>query len=449
MVQENQFSRVLNGRDTLTLAFGAMIGWGWVVLAGDWVETAGTLGAVVAFVIGGALVCLIACTYAELATAMPKAGGEHVYSHRALGNFGSFICTWTIILGYVSVSAFEAVALPTVLDHIFDFEHLGHLWQIAGSDVYFTWALIGSLGAVLVTVVNIFGVKPAAFLQTVLVTLLIAGGLMLMTGSVVGGNTENLTPLFADGFAGVSAVIIMVPFMLVGFDVIPQAAEEINLPFKKIGKTLLAALALAVAWYVLIILSVSLALPAEQIANAELVTAAASEAGWNSKLAGTFLVIAGVGGIITSWNAFMVGGSRAIFAMARAKQLPGFLAYLHPKHNTPVNAILLIGVLSALAPLLGSKALVWFVNAGGLGIVIAYGFVALSFLVLRKNEPEMERPYKLKYGNTVGFLALAAAVGLVALYLPGSPSALVWPWEWLIFIGWSLLGFVFYTMTKR
>ena len=71
-----------------------------------------------ALMIGGGLVALIACTYAELATAMPQVGGEHVYSHRALGHTGSFICTWSIILGYVSVSAFEAVALPTVLDHL-------------------------------------------------------------------------------------------------------------------------------------------------------------------------------------------------------------------------------------------------------------------------------------------------------------------------------------------
>ena len=445
----DKFSRVLNGRDTLTLAFGAMIGWGWVVLAGDWVAAAGSLGAIIAFIIGGALVSLIACTYAELATAMPQAGGEHVYSHRALGNFGSFICTWTIILGYVSVSAFEAVALPTVLDQLFTIEHQGLLWQIAGWDVYATWALIGSVGAILVTLVNIFGVKPAAFLQTVLVGLLIIGGLLLISGAGIGGHISHIEPLFVNGFAGISAVIIMVPFMLVGFDVIPQAAEEINLPFNKIGKVLMASLLMAVVWYILIILSVSLALPADQRASAQLVTAAASQAGWQSEFAGTFLIIAGIGGILTSWNAFMVGGSRAIFAMARAKQLPSFLAYLHPKYNTPVNAIILIGVLSALAPLLGRKALVWFVNAGGLGIVIAYAFVTLSFLVLRYREPTLERPYRLKQGKLIGYLALFASLALIALYLPSSPSALIWPWEWLIFLGWALLGLALYASTKK
>ena len=69
-----------------------------------------------AFGIGGGIVIFVGLTYAELAAAMPLVGGEHVYSHRALGRTASFVCTWAILLGYVSVVAFEAVALPTVLE---------------------------------------------------------------------------------------------------------------------------------------------------------------------------------------------------------------------------------------------------------------------------------------------------------------------------------------------
>ena len=116
---EGKFRRVLGSKDVLALAFGAMIGWGWVVLTGGWVIAAGSAGAMIAFAIGGAVVILIGLTYAELASAMPLTGGEHVYSHRALGMGASFFCTWAIILGYVSVVAFEAVALPTVIEHLF------------------------------------------------------------------------------------------------------------------------------------------------------------------------------------------------------------------------------------------------------------------------------------------------------------------------------------------
>ena len=153
-------------------------------------------------------------------------------------------------------------------------------------------------------------------------------------------------------------------------------------------------------------------------------------------------MLAGIGGILTSWNAFLIGGSRAIYALARAGQLPQSLGALHPRYNTPHNAVLLIGALSVIAPLFGRPALVWLVGAGGLGIVIAYAFVAWSFLVLRSREPEMPRPYVVRYGRFVGTAALVLSLGIAVLYFPGSPAALVWPYEWLIVLAWVMLGAV-------
>ena len=93
---EGQFIRVIRRREVLALSFGAMIGWGWVALTGTWIEGAGSVGAMLAILFGGVVVVLVGFTYAELASAMPQAGGEHVYSHRALGASASFICTWTM-----------------------------------------------------------------------------------------------------------------------------------------------------------------------------------------------------------------------------------------------------------------------------------------------------------------------------------------------------------------
>jgi amino acid transporter len=160
--------------------------------------------------------------------------------------------------------------------------------------------------------------------------------------------------------------------------------------------------------------------------------------------AGKLLVLAGLGGIITSWNAFLVGGSRAIYAMANAKMLPDFLARMHPRNNTPVNAILMVGALSFVAPLFGRKSLVWLVDAGGLGIVVAYAAVALSFILLRNREPDMPRPFLVSNGKFVGYAALVLSGAIILLYLPFSPAALVWPYEWAIVGGWTLLGVAFY-----
>ena len=90
--------RLLNKLDVFVLAFGAMIGWGWVVLSGTWIGTAGTLGAIIAFVAGGVLVTLIGLVYAELASAMPQMEGVLVFSKRALGRRAAFVCTWSVVL---------------------------------------------------------------------------------------------------------------------------------------------------------------------------------------------------------------------------------------------------------------------------------------------------------------------------------------------------------------
>ena len=95
-----------------------------------------------------------------------------------------------------------------------------------------------------------------------------------------------------------------------------------------------------------------------------------------------------------------------------------------------------------IAPLAGRPAMVWLVNAGGLGIVSAYAMVAASFLVLRVREPGMERPYRVRYGMVVGWLALVFSLCLTGLYLPFSPAALAWPQEWFIVIAWCTLGAV-------
>jgi APA family basic amino acid/polyamine antiporter len=446
---QGRFVRVVSQPQLLALAFGAMVGWSWVALSGNWIAGAGSVGAMLAFLVGGIALIFVGLTYAELASAMPQAGGEHVYSHRALGSTASFICTWAILLAYVSVVAFEAVALPTVVDYLVPGFSRGYLWTIAGWDVSATWVAVGVIAAVLMTLVNIIGIGTAAKLQSLVVLIVLVSGLALMGGSAAGGVSSNMLPYMHNGVGGVLGTLIMVPFMLVGFDVIPQSAEEVNIPFESIGKTIVLSVVIAVAWYIMIIAAVSMGLTAEQRAASSLPTADAASVLLGGPWAGKLLVVGGIAGILTSWNAFLIGGSRALYALANAGQLPVVFARLHPRFNTPHMAILLIGSMSVLAPLFGRPALVWLVDAGGFGVVIAYAMVAWSFLVLRRNDPEMPRPYRVRHGRLVGILALVFSLGLCTLYLPWSPSALVWPEEWAIVFSWTAIGVLLLALSGR
>lgn len=440
------FIRVLGRGDVLALAFGAMIGFGWVVLTGTWLLDAGVLGAVIAFLVGGTLVVFVGLTYSELVSAMPKVGGEHHYAWRAIGAKGAFVASWGIALGYVSVVAFEAVALPTTLEYILPDFKVGYIWTVAEYDVYISWVAIGVAGAVAITALNYFGIRPSAIFQIIAVLFLLGVGALLLFGIFYGGEAENFRPLFAGSLsvsvAGILAVVIATPFLFVGFDVIPQSAEEINLPYRQIGAILILSVVMAAAWYILIIVGVGSGMSQSELENTSLATADAMGNLFGSAFFSNLLILGGVAGIMTSWNSFMVGGSRIFYAMAESGMLPAWLGRLHPRYKTPSNAILLIGGLSILAPFFGDSALGWLVNAGGLGIVVAYFLVALSFLFLRRDEPGMERPFRAGRGPVVGVVAVVLSVGIGVQYLPGMPAGLGVP-EWVIVGAWTVIGALF------
>lgn len=449
-MEDQKLLKVLGNRDVLALAFGAMIGWGWVVTAGIWITEAGSAGAIIAFLIGGMLVVFVGLTYAELASAIPIAGGELFYTYKAMGRVPSFIATWAIVLGYISVVAFEAVALPTVFEFLVPNYSTGYMYTVAGWDVNFTWVAVGVLGSVIISWINFRGIKLASFVTFLLTLLIIIAGILLITGSSIAGNVGNMQPFFEKGTVGILTVLIMTPFMFVGFDVIPQAAEEINLPRKRIGQLLIFSVFLAVIWYIAIIFGVSRVLSPTEIADSNLVTAdAMAKAFGDSRMMGNILVLGGVGGILTSWIGFYIGGSRAIYALAKAGMLPKALGELHPKYRTPYKAILLIAVLSTIAPFFGRPALVWLVDAGGLSLVVAWSMVAASFLILRKKSPEMKRPFYLRGGSIIGWFAVLMSIGICILYFPGMPSALIWPYEWAIIIVWIILGVILYQVSMR
>lgn len=447
-MEDSKFERVLSKKDIFAIAFGAMIGWGWVVMAGDWIKGAGTLGSIMAFIIGGIMVLFVGLTYAELTAAMPQCGGEHVFSLRALGKNGSFVCTWAIILGYVGVVAFEACAFPTVIQYICPGFLKGYMYTIAGFDIYASWVAVGVIASIIITIINYFGAKSAAKLQTILTISIAAIGVALVAASGFSGNIENTKPLFTDGVGGILTVAVMTPFMFVGFDVIPQAAEEINVPFKKIGKIMILSIVMAVIWYIMIIIAVSMVMTKSQLDTSTLVTVdAMKNAFFGSEMAAKVVIIGGMAGIVTSWNSFFMGGSRAIYSLAESKMLPGFLAKLHPKYKTPTNAILLIGVISVVAPFFGRAMMIWLTNAGSFGVVVAYVLVSMSFLVLRFREPDMIRPYKVKCGKIIGGIAILLSGFMMLLYFPGMPSGLVK--EELIMVGaWTVLGIIFYSIAK-
>lgn len=458
MSEKNRFKKVMSATDILVVAFGAMIGWGWVVSSGRWIQNAGVIGTVIGFIIGGVMIYFVGMTYAELTPAMPKVGGEHVFSYKAFGPTGSFICTWALILSYIGVVCFEAVSLPTIISYIFPSFNQVYLYSVAGSDVYLTGVILASLCTIGIIIINILGIKAASIFQTILTIVIAAVGVILVIASAINGEPSNLDGqvIIGEGIGSIKnilSVAVVAPFFLFGFDVIPQVAEEINIPLKKVARVLLLSIICAVTFYGLVVFAVGYALNSSDIAEAMkgsgLVTATAMEKVFNSTVMAKVLIVGGLCGVVTSWNSFLIGGSRAIFSMAESKMIPGRFSVLHPQKKTPINALLLIGVLSLVAPFFGRTMLIWISDAASFACCLAYCMVSMSFVILRKKEPDLPRPYKVKNYKFVGITASILSGMMVVLYLiPGSGCSMTVE-EWIIVGGWAVLGVVFYIICKR
>ncbi|WP_146341300.1 APC family permease [Nesterenkonia sp. NBAIMH1] len=439
------FRKTLGKYELFFLGFGSMIGFGWITLTGGWIQDAGVGGAVAAFLIGGAIMALVGLVYAELAAAMPFAGGEHNYLLRGMGPRLALLGSWGIIGGYVTVSMFQSVAVPRSATYLFPDLAQIPMYTIAGTEVYLTWALLGAGTSVLLTFLNIRGIRQSSLLQSSAVIFLLVVAVVMLFASFFGGEPEYIEPMFTGGGAGIIAVLVVVPFLFVGFDVIPQSAEEANLAPRKMGQLIVVSVVAATVFYIVIVSTTALGAPADELGRFDLATGDAMAYMLGHEFWGQLVIAGGLAGVITSWNAFLVGASRLLWALSNAGMVPAWFGRMHPKHGTPVNALLFLGGLTTIAPFFGLAMLDWAVDATGPAVVITFLMVSITFVILRRREPSMDRPLRVggrKLGMAVGVVAVISTAVMLALYLPGLPAFLTLE-PWIIFLAWWTLGIIF------
>src|SRR5690625_3789878 len=460
MEKRTTLEKSLKAHWVWAIALGSAIGWGAFVQPINWMATAGPLGVILGFSIGALLMMLIAVSYGFLIRSFPVSGGEFAYAFISLGRTHAFISGWFLTLGYICIVALNASALALMFKYVFPVvvENF-HLYTIAGWEVYGMEIVIASLGLALFGYLNVKGTGLSGRMQFIFALVMVVGVvvLTLTVGMQPGAGLSNVQPLFptnTTAFAAVISIIAIAPWAYVGFDAVPQAAEEFDFPAQKAFMLIILALVFAAGIYSFMILATSMASPWEAVA--------AENHLWGTgfviqELLGPFglviLVVALSMGIFTGLNGFTLAASRLLFAMSRAKILPRAFGKLHPKHNTPHIAIIFTVIISAVAPWFGREALTWVVDMSSIGVSIAYLYTCITAFMLFKwssnGVTDISKQEVAPLKKVLSFVGIIASSIFIALLLiPDSPAFLGIESRIALIIC-IVLGIIFYLFKRK
>lgn len=449
-------AKVMDFKNYLGLGVGAIIGVGWVVVAGDWLMRGGPMGAILGFIIGGLLLIFVGLCYAELTPALPVAGGEIAFSYKAFGVGPSFLTGWLLALAYIIICPFEAVSIGWLVEYILPSLKSRELYSVGGYPVSLLSIITGVVLSLFIIYLNYRGVKTSAKFQTITTALIFVCAAAFTVIALTKGSFANMIPLFAGNGSGLAvvgsiiAVMGIVPFFYSGFDTIPQGAEEsgIKLDPKDLGKAVIVSILVGAAFYGIVILSLSLCMPWQETIKYEMPTANAFQAAFGYAWATKLVLFAAFLGLITSFNGFFIAATRIIFAAGRGGLLPHWLGQVDEKHQTPRNAILFVGAITVISPFIGKSSILPLVNVGSLAFISGWFITCLSSIRLRKTAPEMKRPYRVKQKVNMYLGALISGLLIIFMVFPGSSAQLKWPLEYIIFAAWLILGYLGYRLRR-
>jgi amino acid transporter len=443
----------IKARHFFALAFGCIIGVGWIILLGDWLEQAGPLGAMVAFAGGAVLIMVVGLCYAEVASLLPASGGEVVYAFEIAGTKTSFAMGWFLSLSFIATISFEAISAGWIINTLLPGTEGRILYTLGGESIRWGGLLVGLGGTVLLTFLSYRGTKSAVVFQEILTYALLLISIVFISAGILGGRVSNLEPLFAKTgtgpvLGGIAAVFIMLPFMLSGFEVIPQTVEEKapGTSLKLVGKVILLSIGAACAFYLLCILSASMAVPWKRLVSLELPAASAFKAGFRSSLLAKAVLCAGLLGIITTWNTCFIVAVRIIFSLGRARIISPAFGRIHPVFKSPYPAVLFVGAMGSLGTLLGKSAIVPVANVAGATIALAYVSTCFVLVKLRRVRPDDDRPYRIPGGVVTAAVGMLSAFFMffLALYHPFVSAKGHIPMEWIVILVWAALGLLFW-----
>lgn len=436
----------LRAREYFTLAFGTMVGVGWMLVIDDWLTRGGAVGAMLGFLIGGLSLIPIAYVYGRLTERMPDAASEIAYTSAVFPEGVSFGTGWMMTLAYLIVCPYEAVAIGRVGSYAVPQLNTIELYRVSGYPVYLPHVVAGLVLTAVIVFVNYRGIQLSARFQN-----LTTFGLLIIFAAFAGlgllkGDPSNWQPGFADRRAGLGAfmstlmVLQIVPYFLTGFEAVPKCSEEASNDFspRRFRRVIFMALGAGIFFYVTIIAVVTLIQPWQSLTTERFATAVAFERAFGSRALVQLIMFAVLLSLLKIFNGNFLTSTRLLFAMGRRGLLDARLASVDEKRRTPKVAVIFVGCVTALLSFLGQAVLVPISEVGSLAAAVGWLATCTAFCA---GAGGVARSPGLK---AIGYSGVAVASILVAmkiLPIPGSFGR----YEYLSFAVWVTLGFLLWT----
>jgi APA family basic amino acid/polyamine antiporter len=444
--------RVLGLWSAVSIVIGTVIGSGVFLVPSTMIAKVGSVKMLFAvWVVAGLLSLFGALTYAELAAALPEAGGEYVYLSAAYGPFWGFLYGWTqfwvaksgsiatLAAGfYTYLTAFvPALGAPVLVTPF----HIGP----GGSLLEIHYGQLVAIGVILIlAAVNYAGVRAGGNVQ-VLVTavklILIAGIIAIGIFSGAGDFSHfSQHVVSVGGVAGFFAAMVGALWAYDGWNNVSMVSSEIRQPERNLPRALIFGTAAVIVTYLLVNIAYFYVLSPGQVAASTRVAADMMSHLYGRAAAGA-VTIAVLISIFAALNGSILSGSRVPYAMARDGLFFRTAAVVHPRFKTPGNSIVLLCLWSCIVVLSG-----WYddlYNFVIFGSWILYLMTAVSVFVLRRKQPALPRPYRVIAYPVVPVLFSAVAALLLVSTFQTRPR------ESLMGLALMALGIPFYFYWKR
>jgi amino acid transporter len=452
--------------DATMIGMGAMIGAGIFVLTGLAAEISGP-AALLVFLLNGVVTAFTGLSYAELASAIPKSGGGYAFVREIFDDLGSFMMGWMLWFAYMIAGALYALGFaPNFLEllHVYGVvappDQVGAVTMpLLGVAVppSFLLAFIAVAGLVALNAASTAASGTAETLFTIfkvsiLVVFVAFGFASAGSGTETSFTFQQFDPLFIDG-AGVFSILPAMGLTFIafeGYDLITTVTEEVENPRENIPKAIFYSLGATVIVYLLVVTVAIGTIGASQLAaagEAGIATAATSFMPADVPLiqnGGALIVFGAVFSTITALNAVVIASSRVAFSMGREGQLLPSIGRIHHRFGTPFVAVLVSAVVMLGSVLLPTQSAG---NMSSLFFLLSFIVVNVAVIRLRRERPDMSRPYTIPYYPIPPLLGviLNSLLALVLIYflIQSDPLALA------LSIGWLVVGVVVYSALNR